>query len=143
MPDVYFEGQTPILRVNNLSASLSHYIQILGFKLDWQGPYFASVSRDRCSLFLSEEDQGHYGTWVWIGVSDAEALHKELQEKGARVRHPPTNYPWAYEMQVEDPDGNTLRLGSDPLTGQPIGNWLDMDGNLWSPTPEGNWTRRK
>jgi hypothetical protein len=27
---------------------------------------------------------------------------------------PPTNFPWALEMHVEDPDGNVLRLGSEP-----------------------------
>jgi hypothetical protein len=28
----------------------------------------------------------------------------------------PTNYSWAVEMQIEDPDGNVLRLGSEPRT---------------------------
>lgn len=27
---------------------------------------------------------------------------------------PPTSYSWALEFQVEDPDGNVLRFGSDP-----------------------------
>jgi hypothetical protein len=27
---------------------------------------------------------------------------------------PPTNFPWALEMQVKDPDGNVLRIGSEP-----------------------------
>jgi hypothetical protein len=26
------------------------------------------------------------------------------------------NRPWAYEMQVEDPDGHVLRFGSEPLS---------------------------
>lgn len=30
------------------------------------------------------------------------------------IRHLPTYYPGAYEMQVEDLDGNVLRFGSDP-----------------------------
>jgi hypothetical protein len=25
----------------------------------------------------------------------------------------PTKYPWALEMQLEDPDGNVLRIGSE------------------------------
>jgi hypothetical protein len=29
-------------------------------------------------------------------------------------------------MQVEDPDGNVLRFGSDSIKGRPYGEWLDM-----------------
>jgi catechol 2,3-dioxygenase-like lactoylglutathione lyase family enzyme len=131
---ITFEGQTPILRVRDLRASIDHYVRILGFKFDWEGPGpFASVTRGRCHLFLSQGDQGHLGSWLWIGVSDAGALAEELRAKGAKIRHAPTNYPWAYEMQVEDPDGNVLRMGSEPLEGQPYGEWLDMEGRFWPP----------
>ena len=37
-----------------------------------------------------------------------------------KIRLPPTNYFWALEMHTEDPDGNVLRLGSDPLSDQPF-----------------------
>jgi predicted lactoylglutathione lyase len=52
--------------------------------------------------------------------------------KGAKIRHPPTNYQWVYEMQIEDLDGNVLRIGSDPKEDQPIGEWFDMHGRSWS-----------
>jgi hypothetical protein len=42
-------------------------------------------------------------------------------------------------MQVEDPDGNVLRLGSDPKQNEPTGTWLDMDGVRWAPLPDGRW----
>jgi catechol 2,3-dioxygenase-like lactoylglutathione lyase family enzyme len=135
---VGFEGVNPILRVQNVAASIDYYVQKLGFKVDWQTPIFASVSRGRCGIFLSQGDQGHFGSWVWIGVEDAEALLSEYQAKGAKIRHPPTNYDWAYEMQVEDLDGNILRMGSDQKTDQPIGEWLDMDGGRWIQS-EGVW----
>jgi len=139
---VGFEGVTPILRVQNLAASVQYYVSKLGFKKDWEGPGpFASVSRGRCHLFLSEGDQGHIGSWVWIGVEDAEALFNEYRASGANVRHAPTNYPWAYEMQVEDLDRNILRLGSDPKIDQPAGEWLDMYGNRWISTPSGESVR--
>jgi catechol 2,3-dioxygenase-like lactoylglutathione lyase family enzyme len=138
---VTFEGVTPILRVLNLSASIDYYVHKLGFKIDWQSPIFASVSRGRCHIFLSQGDQGHPGSWVWIGVEDAEALFHEYQASGARLRHPPTNYQWAYEMQVEDLDGNILRLGSDSKSNQPIGEWLDMDGDRWTQSSDGEWKR--
>jgi catechol 2,3-dioxygenase-like lactoylglutathione lyase family enzyme len=140
---VTFEGVTPILRVENLSASIDYYARKLGFKVDWQDAIFASVSRGRCHIFLSQGDQGHPGAWVWIGVEDADALLNEYKAKGARIRHPPTNYAWAYEMQVEDLDGNILRLGSDSKSDQPIGEWLDMDGDRWARSSTGEWVRVK
>jgi catechol 2,3-dioxygenase-like lactoylglutathione lyase family enzyme len=138
---VSFEGVNPILRVEDLGASIDYYVRVLGFKLDWDGPYFASVSRGKCHIFLSCGDQGHLGGWVWVGVDDADVLLQEYRAAGAKIRHLPTNYSWAYEMQVEDLDGNVLRLGSDPKTNEPAGEWLDIRGQRWVLSPEGDWKR--
>ncbi len=137
-----FEGVTPIFRVQDLPASIHYYMNVLGFKIDFHQPgIIASVARDRCGIFLIQGDQGNPGTWVWIGVADVESLFDEYKRKGANVRHPPTNYLWAYEMQIEDPDGNVLRLGSEPKEDQPVGNWLDMHGRSWAMSPDGGWRR--
>lgn len=142
MPRVAFGGAAPIFRVASLSASLEYYVTVLGFIIDWEdSDNIASVSRDRCCIFLCEGDQGHAGSWVWIGVGDVEMLFEQLRAKGARVRHPPTNYTWAYEMQVEDLDGNVLRLGAESLKDRPLGEWLDMHGDAWVMAPGGGWTR--
>ena len=125
-----FGPATPLVRVANLRASVDYFVQILGFKIDWDDT-IVSVSRDRCVLFLCQGDQGNPGSWIWIGVADAEALHEELVAKGAKIRQGPTNFPWALEIQVEDLDGNVLRFGSDPIEGRPYGPWKDMHGKLW------------
>ena len=141
---VTFRHVTPVLRVENLTASLDYYVRVLGFRLNWRdddGSSFASVSRDDCHLFLTVGDQGHVGSWMWIGISDAEQFYEECQANGVKVRNPPTNYFWALEMQVEDIDGNVLRMGSDPKEDMPLGDWLDMHGILWRPAPDGGWTR--
>src|SRR5262245_48192404 len=125
-PTTPFEGITPILSVQNLPRSLDYYVGVLGFKVDWHElGIMACVSRDRCSLMLCEGDQGNPGSWVWIGVGDVEVSFTEYRMKGAKVRHPPTNYPWACEMQVEDLDGHVLRIGSEPKSNQPFGEWCD------------------
>ncbi len=137
-----FGGVNPIFRVEDVSVSMDYYVKVLGFKVDFHQPgIIASVSRDRCGIFLVHGDQGHPGAWVWIGVADVESLFDEYKAKGAKVRHPPTNYRWAYEMQIEDPDGNVLRLGSDPKEDQPMGEWLDMHGGRWAPSRNSGWMR--
>jgi uncharacterized glyoxalase superfamily protein PhnB len=139
---VVFECVSPILRVANLEARLAYYVDILGFKVNWLDPgIMASVSRGRGSLMLCEGDQGHPGGWVWIGVSDADQLFQEYTASRATIRQPPTNYPWACEMQVLDPDGNVLRMGSESKPDQPFGTWRDMSGQVWSKSENGKWQK--
>ena len=110
-----FEHANPILNVADLARSVAYYVDVLGFtNADWGGTDFTCVSRDGASIYLSEGDQGHPGTWVWVGVGDVEELHAEYTQSGARILQPPENFPWACEMKVGDPDGHVLRFGSDP-----------------------------
>lgn len=143
---IAFGGVTPVLRVQSVAASLDYYTQALGFEVRFKipeekEPFFASVSRGRCGLFLSEGDQGHPGSWVWIDGVDVEKVYAEFLASGAKIRNPPTNYEWALEMQVEDLDGNVLRIGSDPKKDEPIGDWLDMNGVRWRKRPDGRHER--
>ena len=133
-------GETPILRVESLDTSVAYYVEQLGFQLQWRADPLASVGRDRASLMLSEGDQGHAGTWVWIAASDVDDLYAEFRARGARLRHPPTNYPWgSRECQVTDPDNHVLRFGAEARPGDPIGEWLDGRGRRWIPQPDGGW----
>jgi len=112
---VRFEGSQPILRVENMAASLRFYVGELGFEnVSWGNDEFTSVSRDRAAMYLCRGGQGRGAAWVWIGVEDARTLHDEWMAKGVKIRMAPTNYSWALEFHVEDPDGNVLRLGSEP-----------------------------
>ena len=51
---------------------------------------------------------------MWLGVGNVAVLHDEYRQSGATILQPPTNFPWALEMRVEDVDGHVLRFGSDP-----------------------------
>ena len=112
---VRFEGIQAILRVENMQASLRFYRDVLGFEnASWGDDHFTSLSHDGAAVYLCRGDQGRGGAWVWIGVEDVEKLYQECTARGVNIRLPPTNYPWALEMHVEDPDGNVLRFGSEP-----------------------------
>jgi predicted enzyme related to lactoylglutathione lyase len=112
---VYYENSAPILRVEDMERSLSFYVGVLGFKnAPWGNKDFTSVNRDRAGVYLCRGGQGRGGAWIWLGVEDVEVIYEELKGRGVPIRMEPTNYPWALEMHLEDPDGNVLRLGSEP-----------------------------
>ncbi|MFZ0285402.1 MAG: glyoxalase superfamily protein [Terriglobales bacterium] len=114
-PGIRFECISPILRVENMQAAVDFYVDELGFKnATWGTNDFTSLTRDGSGIYLCRGSQGGGGAWIWIGVDDVEKLHQDCQARGLKIRLPPTNYPWALEMQIEDPDGNVLRLGSEP-----------------------------
>ena len=116
-----FEHASPILRVVDMSRSVRYYTETLGFsREEWSGDDFGCVTRDGATIYLSRGDQGSPGTWVWIGVEDVAALHDEYRATKASILTAPANYPWAYEMQVADPDNHVLRFGSDPREDLPF-----------------------
>ena len=110
------ENIAPILYVKDMSRSLAFYVDILGFKnAEWGNDNFTSVGQDNSGLYLCKGGQGKPGTWIWIGFDgDIFSLHQQFISKGVTIKLPPTNFSWAYEMQVEDPDGHILRFGTDP-----------------------------
>ena len=116
-----FEHANPILRVEDMARSIRYYTEVLGFAREgWSGDDFGCLTRDGAAIYLSQGEQGAPGTWVWIGVEDVAALYEEYQASRARICQPPANYPWAYEMQVSDPDGHVLRFGSAPREDLPF-----------------------
>ncbi|MBI3790573.1 MAG: bleomycin resistance family protein [Gemmatimonadetes bacterium] len=136
-----FGGGNPIFRVADVEASAAYYVEKLGFTIDWTAGDVCCVRAHQFTLFLVEGDQGQPGAWAWLGVSDVRALREHYRRTGAQIRHEPTNYAWALEMQVEDLDGNVLRVGSERDAGEPDGEWLDMRGQVWRQSPEGHWRR--
>ena len=110
------ENIAPIFYVKDMSRSVAFYVDILGVKnAEWGNENFIIVGRDNSGLYLCKGRQGHPGTWIWIGFDgDIFSLHQQLISKRVTIKLPPTNFSWAYEMQVVDPDGHILRFGTDP-----------------------------
>jgi len=108
-------GAVPFLRVRDAEASAGWY-EKLGFEVEWTYrfepglPLFVSIRRGDARLFLSE----HTGdatpdTLVYLYVEDADEFAAELGE-GAE------DTPYGMrELELADPDGNRLRIGSPPL----------------------------
>jgi catechol 2,3-dioxygenase-like lactoylglutathione lyase family enzyme len=119
------ENITAILSVKDMSASRAFYIDILGFnEADWGNDTFTCFGKDNCAFYVCKGGQGKPGTWVWIGFDgDIFSLKEELKAKGVTIRMPPTNFSYAMEMHIEDPDGHVLRFGKEPDPDQPFTEW--------------------
>ena len=110
------ENVIPILSVLNLQRSFDFYVTALGFKKDWSTQGVGSVSRDGCAIMLAETPNGVSRSAVWIGVENVVSMFNSCQASGAKILLEPTNFDWACEMRVEDPDGHVMRIGGEPLT---------------------------
>lgn len=112
------EHAVPVIRVTSGSGSLAFYAQ-LGFEIQWEHrfgdglPLFASVRRGNWHVFLSEHDgDAAPNGLAYFYADDVNALHEVWRSRGVDVE-PPRDRPWGMrELQVVDPDGNRLRVGS-------------------------------
>ena len=89
---------SPFFIVRDLQASISYYIERLGFQLDFQGPdddpYYAGVSRDGIGIMLKailpdvlpqpNHTRHEWARWdAYIYTLDPDALFDEFSQRGA------------------------------------------------------------
>lgn len=105
------EQIVPIFRVSSAASAVKWY-ERLGFRQEWEHrfephlPAFVCVSRGKVRLFLSEHTgDAQRDALVYFWVADVHAVAKEFQ---TQVRETP----WAQEIELRDPDGNRLRIGT-------------------------------
>jgi hypothetical protein len=114
------ERINPSLDVQDLSASIQYYVEALGFGLYVETPALGIVESNGHQLHLRQGGPESAAARIWIGVEDIAVLFEQYQARDVKIKQEPTNYSWAYQMIVEDLDGNLLVLGSGPLEGEPF-----------------------
>ena len=115
----------PVLSVGSYEETVSHYVEWLGFNVDWeyrekQLPFVISITRDGFSFMLTEldtssESETSTGSWTVIYVSDIEAMSEELNSRrsnSVKVQlYPPLNIA---QVHVKDPWKNLLVFEQSP-----------------------------
>ncbi len=108
------ERINPYLNVRDLSASISYYVDVLGFELYVETATLGIVQRDGHQIHLSKCEEAGRSQQIWIGVQDVAVLYEQYRGTDAVICEEPRNYPWAYQMVVLDLDDNRLIFGSEP-----------------------------
>jgi len=121
-------ASVPILRVRNARASTRYFLEVLGFRKDWEDPLepgtplLVSVSRDGVTFYLSERrEDGSLGGHANVHVDNARALYEELEHHGAKMMTPlDVQADGSVEFMVRDLDGNVIRFDQiASVTGAP------------------------
>lgn len=112
---------TPFLRVPDIDAAVSFFIDTLGFQVGFRGGEYAYVHRDSVAFRLVEDEKlpprgkGRYTSY--IDVEDVDALFAELKPKldllpSGHVA-PICDQPYGQrEFAVLGPDGDLIGFGS-------------------------------
>jgi uncharacterized glyoxalase superfamily protein PhnB len=108
----------PELPVTDLPEAIKHYEQKLGFKCVMLMPKgdYAIVERDAVAIHLFQ-DETHNCTPVGIHIftAELEALHAELQQRGARMLQGIVRRPWGNrDFRLKDEFGNEIKF-TEPL----------------------------
>lgn len=118
---------TPFLRVPDIEAALSFFVDTLGFKVSIRASEYAFLWRDGVAFRLIEDERlpprgdGRYTSY--IDVDDVDALYAELKPKldllPAGHVNPPRNMSYSQrDFSVIGPDGDLIGFGSPlPETG--------------------------
>lgn len=123
IPNVRCDEVLPTLAVGNVDAGIDHYRDVLGFEELWrygEPTAHAGIRFGTVEIHLSCEEPNPGGGWLYFVVSDVDAVHEALHERGADIVHAPQDQPWDMrEMAVRDLVGNGLTFASRAIAREP------------------------
>lgn len=119
-----FPQAVPEIPVCRLDEAASHYVNVLGFSLDWgnEDGGIAGISQGDCRMFLTntafrEGCRNSPPVVIWLNLnsrSEVDELFVRWRNAGATIVATPQDQPWKLrEFIAADPDGNRLRVFYD------------------------------
>jgi len=110
----------PVFRVSDYDRARAFWRDVLGFKVMEEAGEpvtgFGIYRRDAARVFLTAWDgaEAPYDRWrAYFHTDDLDGLVAELQTKDATFKGPVTTEYGMREVEVTDPDGNTVCFGAD------------------------------
>ncbi len=108
-----------VLAVKDLAASVDFYRESLGFRLDFEVPGWAFLSRDQVQVMLGEcadamaaHETGDHSYFAYVTVEGIDELYQELAAKGVERVQEPSDRPWGMrEFGVRTVDGHRIMFG--------------------------------
>lgn len=119
------ERINPYLIVKDIKESLKFYVNLLGFEEYVETQNLAIIECDGHQIHLLESENDPTKNRIWIGVEDIEMLYDQYKNYDVKFIQEPINFSWAYQMIIQDLDGNKLIFGSAPKPGQPFEDAID------------------
>lgn len=125
MPDPKLTASSPVLLVRDVVAAANYYRDKLGFQYNrfWgEPPMFVILNRDEMYLMLRQADDPKHIVPHWtvadklwnayFWVNDADALHREFVQRGAKIDYGPCNQPYdVREFGIQDLDNYDIGFG--------------------------------
>ena len=119
-----FPAAVPEVPVTSIAKAVIHYVDVLGFTLDWgdEESGIAGISRGNCRLFLTNRGFAqHHGnispTIFWLNVESkdqVDKLYREWKVAQSKIVSAPEDKPWKLrEFLVADLDDNLIRVFYD------------------------------
>ena len=108
-----------VLAVNDLSASVEYYTNVLGLAVDFEVPGWAFLSRDAFQVMLGEctdatpaHELGDHSYFAYVTIDAIDDFYREVLAKGGEPTQPPEDKPWDMrEFSVRTPEGHRITFG--------------------------------
>jgi uncharacterized glyoxalase superfamily protein PhnB len=101
----------PVLGYPDVAEAVDWLCETFGFTERWRvGSHRAQLAVGDAAVVVTEQNDGEPGSSnhsVMVRVEDVNSHHERARERGARILHPPTDYPYGErQYTVEDLGGH-------------------------------------